>query len=488
MGILQGLCDHDGFLYALWKGETGDDRLFWSALVEGPDNTSVWQPQQAFGGNSSHGPSAAALGNTMVVAWKGEFGDERLFYLTVGSGGWSQQQDIPNVASSHGPSLAAFGQRVYAAWKGRGSDQAMYWSYYVPGQPNASWAQQQLIPNVATAVGPSLAAYNGKLYAAWRGWANDERVFYASFDGVSWSPQALLPGAGSSTGPALTAVGDSLYAVWKGVTGDETLWWAAFDGTKWSQQQPIPGVASSVGAALTQHNGRLAAMWKGADADQGLYYTFLVASRWQPQQRLPGNTGQDTPQNIGLRMQWQQTSQWCWLAVGCSVSHFYGAPAGLTQCSMMTQIGQAINKWPSTVICCPTVTIDQANPNLVGDLLNPYDPDAHLCLDSVGIPQVCIKSGGVGDALNVNGNTADSRTSMSLDDITAEIQADRPVVVGIQLSTTASHYVAIAGALNDLLLISDPDIGESVISYESLTTAGYRSGATVNFYQLTKPT
>ena len=314
---------------------------------------------------------------------------------------------------------------------------------------------------------------------------NDQALWFASFDGNAWSGQGQVPGVASSVGPSLASFGGKLYAAWKGVTGDQALYYSSFDGSAWAPQQLIPNVASSEGPALAVHNGRLYAMWKGMNSDQGLYYSSFDGTQWSPQQRVPGNTGQDTPQNIGLRMQFQETTEWCWLAVAASVAHFYGATAWISQCNLMTGIGQRINNWPNTTICCPTSAMLQANPGLVAKMLNPYDSSAENALQNVGIPGVCIKSGGVGDALNVSGNQASSVGSMSLDAIAAEMNAGRPVVADISWNSGGSHVVAIAGILNDQLLICDPANGESVISYGQFP-ASYFGGATLNAFTLTK--
>ena len=482
MGMLQGLCEFNGFLYATWKGEIEDDRLFYSTFITGPDNTRVWANQQTFGGNSSSGPAVAMFNGELVIAWKGEYSDERLFYLRVNGSGWSQQAQIPNVASSVGPTLAQYGNRLYAAWKGAEIDQAIYYASF----DGNSWSAQALIPGVASSVGPSLCTYGNRLYAAWKGMNNDQAIWFSSFDGTRWSAQAVIPGVASSVGPSLAVFGGKLYAMWKGATGDQGLWFSSFNGSAWAPQQLVPGVASSIGPALAQYNGQLYAMWKGMDDDQGLYYSSFNGTQWAAQQRVPGNTGPDTPQNIGLRMQFQETNEWCWLAVAASVAHYYGANASITQCNLMTGIGQKINNWPSTTICCPTSAILQANPGLLAKLLNPYDSSAEFALQNVGIPGVCIKSGGVGDALQVNGNYADYRNTMSLDDIAAEINAKRPLAVDISWNSgIGSHVVAIAGVLNDQLLICDPGSGESVISYSEFP-AFYQGGATLDGFALTK--
>jgi len=40
MSVPQSLCNYNGLLYAAWKGEVGDDRLFYSSF-----NGTAWAPQ-----------------------------------------------------------------------------------------------------------------------------------------------------------------------------------------------------------------------------------------------------------------------------------------------------------------------------------------------------------------------------------------------------------------------------------------------------------
>jgi hypothetical protein len=138
-------------------------------------------------------------------------------------------------------------------------------------------------------VGPSLATFSGKLYAAWKGEGNDQGIYYASFSGSSWSSQAQIPNVGSSEGPSLAVFNDKLYA-----------------------------------------------MWKGEGNDQGIYYASFSGSSWSSQAQIPGNTGQDLPVNIGVNMQYQLMKEWCWIAVTTSVSKFYNAASTWTQCSVLT--------------------------------------------------------------------------------------------------------------------------------------------------------
>ena len=211
MGILQGLCAFGNGLYAAWKGESDDDRLFYTSFSGG-----TWSGAQTIPGNSSIGPALATVGETIYAAWKGEQDDERLFYSALNAGKWTAQNTIPG-NSSVGPTLAAFKGSLFAAWKGEQFDQRLFYSSY----DGSAWSAQQQIPSVASSVGPSLAQYGDKLYAAWKGEDSDQGLYWASFDGSSWSGQTQIPGVGSSVGPSLASFGGKLYAAWKGIRGDE---------------------------------------------------------------------------------------------------------------------------------------------------------------------------------------------------------------------------------------------------------------------------
>ncbi|MEO8829388.1 papain-like cysteine protease family protein [Lapillicoccus sp.] len=477
MSVTQGLIEYDGRLYAAWKGETGDDRIFTSSY----DGHS-WTEQTVVGGNTSAGPSLGKLGSSMYLAWKGEHSDQRVFSLRVDGSQWQAQQQVPGIGSSTGPAIYDFGGRLYAAWKGVDEDQAIWYSSTADG---VTWSGQRTIPGVASSIGPSLCNWQGRLWAAWKGMSNDQALYYASFDGNAWSPQQVLPGVASSVGPSIAAYQEKVYAIWKGVIGDENLYYSYFDGVRWAPQQVVPGVASSVGAALNGYGDSLFAVWKGAGTDQGLYFSSFDGTSWAAQQRVPGNSGPDAPVNIGMQLQYQETSEWCWLAVATSVAHFYNSSSPAEQYDLMTTIGRNINQWVG-VSCAPTAPMLAAHPGLANALADPYGTDAENCLERVGIPQVCIKSGGVGDALNVYGNNAGWQGNVSFAQVAAEVHAGRPVCVDITWKNgLGSHVVAIAGALNDQILVLDPANGESVIAFEDFPDQ-YAAGATLDGFTFTK--
>lgn len=278
------LCAFNSKLYAAWKGETSDDRLFYSHF-----DGSTWAAQTTIAGNSSVGPSLAVLGTSLYAAWKGEHSDERLFFASLAGAAWSAQAQIPGVFSGIGPSLATFNGKLYAAWKGMDNDQGIWYASF----DGAHWSSQARIAGVGTSVGPALAAFGGKLYAAWKGLGSDQGIWYAAFDGTQWSAQTNISGVGSSIGPSLAVFNGKLYGAWRGMNNDEGIWYAAFDGTHWSAQAQIPGVASSVGPALAVFNTKLYAMWKGSDGNQQLWYSAFDGTQWSPQANIPGNSGPD---------------------------------------------------------------------------------------------------------------------------------------------------------------------------------------------------
>jgi hypothetical protein len=129
----------------------------------------------------------------------------------------------------------------------------------------------------------------------------------------------------------------------------------------------------------------------------------------------------------------------------------------------------------------PTVTALASDTGLTAALADTDTKTTYNVLGkpAAGLPSVCIKTGGVGDALNVNGNwNKPGHSSLMLAQITTEINAKRPIAIDIKWHSGAQHCIAIAGVLDDMLLICDPIYGESVIQYEAFP-AEYHGGASL---------
>ncbi|MGA9274805.1 MAG: hypothetical protein WBV67_15090 [Candidatus Cybelea sp.] len=291
MGVLQGLVTAGGRLYAAWKGEPDDDRIFYSSW----DGNGKWSTALTIDGTTSVGPALGLCNGSLYAAWKGEWSDPRLFFAKYNGSEWEPQLQIPNAYSDVGPALCEFGVIMIAAWKNV-FDQNIYFATC----DGRNWSAPSQIGGVATSVGPSLATFDDKLYAIWKGEGSDQRLWFAYYDGTKWFGQNQVPNVGTSVGASLAGVGSKLYAVWKGEGSDERLWYAYFDGMTWSGQTPmssqtqIPG-GSSVGAAIAEFNGTLYAMCKGTDSNVRLYNSEWTDSTWSGWANdIPGNTGPDT--------------------------------------------------------------------------------------------------------------------------------------------------------------------------------------------------
>jgi len=206
--------------------------------------------------------------------------------------------------------------------------------------------------------------------------------------------------------------------------------------------------------------------------------------RFQPLRHAPAPIHQTL--NLGVAMQYQETSQWCWVAVATSINHFYNPASTETQCELMTIVGQTVNELSLSTGACPDPSMVAANPTLASQLANPYNSNALYCLEGQITPAY-LKSGGVGDALNVHDNwNSPSLPRLSLSQIAAEIDNGRPVVVDITWQSGAQHFVAIVGVVNEMLVICDPINGQSSLQYSAFPSQ-YFGGATLDQVYLTRP-
>ncbi|MGB0065837.1 MAG: hypothetical protein WBP85_15445 [Terracidiphilus sp.] len=286
--ITQGLYQFGSNLFAAWKGEVGDDRLFYAKF----DGTSWKSETVHIPGNSSVGPSLASPNaNQLFAIWKGEnsANDQRIFYSIYTNGAWQNQVQVEGWVSSMGPSLGVVGDILYAAFKGGDGDNQIYWSQWT----GSGWSTKQAIPGATSVVGPSLAGMGTQLYVGWVGLGGPGLQFL-QFDGSNWTAVPAIPGnPGSNVGVSLASLGNSLYAAWNGEGTDQGIYYSIFTNGSWVWQIPVTGVSSSNGAALAAYGTKVYAMWTGPGNDQNLNYAIVTNNGWTDQNTLPGNSGQD---------------------------------------------------------------------------------------------------------------------------------------------------------------------------------------------------
>jgi hypothetical protein len=125
--------------------------------------------------------------------------------------------------------LAAFDGRLYMAWKGAGDSHGIWWNSF----DGVNWSAQHRVPGVGTSMGPSLAAFDGRLYMAWQGAGYDRDIYWSYRESSDWTAQRKVGGARGSGRPSLAASHGRLYLAWKGVYlggdrgGDDSIYWAS---------------------------------------------------------------------------------------------------------------------------------------------------------------------------------------------------------------------------------------------------------------------
>jgi hypothetical protein len=281
--------------YMLWKGVDGDSGLHWSRFESGD-----WTPQKKIPGvGSSHGPGLTTRVtdeggrrlHELFLVWKGASGDQRVFFSRSRDGNaWTSQDSIPGAGTSSRPSVVQFGGNMWAAWKGVSDDQGIYWSRSADG---TTWAERSQVHGVGTSEGPSLGVIGDRLFLVWKGVAGDSHVYYTSIlDGPDsiWDaqrmvvfPEAQTSGTASiaiasSHGASIATIRNKLFAVWKGLPDDSGIWFSSLVDGEWQGQAKVEGVGTSARPALTVVDGLLWMAWKGIEGDSNLFFTTFGGS------------------------------------------------------------------------------------------------------------------------------------------------------------------------------------------------------------------
>jgi hypothetical protein len=302
------------------------------------------------------------------------------------------------------------------------------------------WARQRNIGGVGTSFGPSLAVFQNRLYAAWKGINNDSGIYWSSSDGRSWVGQSHIGGVGTSVGPSLCVFQNRLYAAWKGINNDQGLYWSSFDGNNWAPQQNFGPVGSSVGPSIAVFGNLLYAAWKGVSNDQGIWWSNLFDIT-------------TFNQSLAFSMQPQQQTQWCWSAVATSTSHFYNGASTWTQCTLANQqLGQTT--------CCVS-----------------------------GNSAACNKPWTLDTALGATGNLDGWQGgSVSQAVLEGDLVKTCPVGIRIAWSGGGAHFIIVDGATtsNSTVHVEDPIYGTSDIAYNTMATKYQGTGSWTHTY-FTRP-
>ena len=155
------------------------------------------------------------------------------------------------------------------------------------------WIPQKLTNNTYnTTHGPALAAYDNKLYMAYKGSGTDTRIWYTYYDDnkyahkdeSKWEDSAKpLSSHHTSCSPALAVLGENMYMVWKGgrnanEANGNNIYYSVFNRTNNTWTAPVAtGASTSHRPALAVFRNRLYMAWKNS-GNYGISYSSRSSS------------------------------------------------------------------------------------------------------------------------------------------------------------------------------------------------------------------
>jgi hypothetical protein len=240
---------------------------------------------------TSEGPAMALFNGKLFLAYKGKDSDDLWFNTCDGQSLWLAT-DFEITQNGHSktdasPALAAFNGKLFLAYKGSGSNDLWFNTF-----DGANWLTPDLEitqnGHSKTDAGPALAAFNGKLFLAYKGSGSND-LWFNTFDGANWlTPDLEISQNGHSqtdARPALAVFNGKLFLAYKGA-GSNDLWFNTFDGTNWlAQDLKVSQNGHSqtdAGPALAVFNGKLYLAYKGAGSDD-IWYNVFDGANWLAQ-------------------------------------------------------------------------------------------------------------------------------------------------------------------------------------------------------------
>jgi hypothetical protein len=199
--------------------------------VQPYDNADV-PPKKIYTGVTGL-PSVVEFDGRLVMAFsKGE--KETLQCLTsLDAESWKEEPALANakIKRDSRPALCVHDGRLIMMWVQ--SDCGLFWSTRTAW--NASWGNPSQMQGKAASHSPTLAIFNGQLFAAWTGRNSKDWVYYARYENGAWSSQENLQPVGgeSNAGPALIATDGLLLAFYRRPGDDRICFAKTADGRVW---------------------------------------------------------------------------------------------------------------------------------------------------------------------------------------------------------------------------------------------------------------
>lgn len=287
------LAPFDNQLYMAWQGWGASSKLY-SCYFDG----TTWHPQinvtNQNGAKTSTSPALAAFNGKLFMAYKGASSNS-LYVCSFDGSEWGSQTKVTGqngAETGSAPALAAFNGRLYLAYRGWGASNSLY---VCSSSDGAKWGSQTKVTDqngaqTTSTAGPSLAAFNGRLYMGYEaksgsGLGGADLYVCSSADGSKWGSQTnveQINGAQCYNGVALAASGNLLFAIYHGAH-TATLYGCAFNGSDWSTNQvnftDLNSAASAQGPALAFYQDQFYTAYQGTLVSTSLW-EFPFTATW----------------------------------------------------------------------------------------------------------------------------------------------------------------------------------------------------------------
>ena len=157
-----------------------------------------------------------------------------------------------------------------------------------------------------------------------------------------------------------------------------------------------------------------------------------------------GFAGQPTAHLLNFTVPAQLESNWCWAAVSTGVAHYYNSASTVTQC-------QVVNAQLGRTDCCRNPS--SSNCNVTGYLDKALTYVGHL--------------------------KSEQGSAATYADTSAAVNGGTPPCIRIGWSGGGGHFIGVFGIEpTNMLWVTDPIFGQSLVSYATLTGGTYQGNGT----------
>lgn len=295
------LAVHDNALWAVWRGWHSDESLYYSFTVFNDPafwESTDWQAQKMFpdGVGSSTGPGIAQFEGAgfpaLWAVWRGRGRNQGMFsaarHDTIDLPFALQSTDpLPGKGTSTGPTLAALGGLLYMAWKGIEGDPAIW--YASTDDPHKGWSEQRVIAGTNTDCTPQLAATSAVVHLVWRDRATQALRWQRGTATSGFTDPLTVGPSGediiSDAGFALAVDPDRpkiLWLVYRGTGSADGLHWLSYDEDErvWrygNGGQPLPLYPGNR-LSVAFYHGHAYGAWMERK-DQSIWWSQLPLTR-----------------------------------------------------------------------------------------------------------------------------------------------------------------------------------------------------------------